>query len=298
MRVLVTGASGLIGSAVVAALAGRGDHVVALSRDPAKHRWPAGVEALAWDARSALPAVAADAAVNLAGEPVVGRRWTPAQRQRLRDSRLVATRRVVEWANGQRRPPALVSASASGYYGAKPEGPCRETRPPGEDFLARLVRDWEAEAAAAKGRLVVVRLGHVLSTRGGYLGQLLPFARRHLAGPIGDGRQAMAWVHIADVVGAVLWALDHDVSGPFNLVSPGAAGGDQRAFAGELGRVLGKPWQAPVPVLALHVRFGSGAGPIVAGGQDLRSDGLVAQGFAFRHRQLGPALQDLLSSGA
>lgn len=192
MRVLVTGASGLVGRDLVAALAARGDSVVALSRDPPRHGWPAGVEAVRWDGRSPIPArLRADAAVNLAGERVIGRRWTAGQRERMRGSRIVVTRRLVGWANASSDPPAVVSASAAGYYGFSAAGPCPEPRPAGAGFLADLAREWEVEARATRGRLVVLRLGHVLSPRGGYLGTLLPFARLRLAGPIAGGRQPM-----------------------------------------------------------------------------------------------------------
>lgn len=291
MRVLVTGASGMVGRSVVDALVRRGDRVVALSRHPEAHAWPVGAEAVAWDARSPLPGIAADAVLNLAGESVVSGRWTRARRQRLRDSRLVVTRRVVEWVNAQPRPPPLVSTSAAGYYGSR-TGPCREDTPPGEGFLAELARDWEVEASRAKGRLVVLRVGHVLSPEGGYLGTILPYARLGLAGRVGGGRQPMAWVHLADVAAAFVWALD--TPGTFNVVSPGAAGRRQGDFARALARAVRRPLQVPVPIWMVKARYGAGAGPALGGGQDLRSDAIQAAGFRFRHPDLGEALSGLL----
>lgn len=296
MHVLVTGASGLVGRAVVRALLARGDTVVALSRDPDAHAWPSGVHAVRWDARSPLPRALErmGAVLNLAGESVVGTRWTKAVQARLRDSRTGVTRHLVEWIAAQPRPPPLVSASAAGYYGHDAEGPCPESRPAGSGPLAQLALDWEAQARRTPGPLVVLRLGHVLSPEGGYLGNLLPFARRHLAGRIAGGRQPMAWVHLEDAAAAFLWALDHPGAGTFNVVSPGAAWGTQREFAAELARTLGKRGQVPVPLALIRLRFGAGAGPALAGGQDLRSDALLACGFRFRHAGLREALADLL----
>lgn len=294
MRVLVTGASGLVGRSVVSALAARGDEAVALSRDPKAHRWPEEVEAVAWDARSPLPDVSADSVVNLAGQSVVGGRWTRRYRRAMRDSRLVVTRRLAEWVNARPKPPALVSTGAAGYYGAA-VGPCLEEAPPGNGFLAELARDWETEARKANGRVVILRLGHVLSPEGGYLGNLLPYARLGLAGPVGGGRQAMPWVHVEDVAAAFLWALDHPVSGVFNVASPGAAGGTQREFAKALARAVHRPLQVPVPLWMVKLRYGAGAGPALGSGQDLRSDAIQAAGFRFRHADLDAALKGLLA---
>jgi uncharacterized protein (TIGR01777 family) len=294
VRVLVTGASGMVGRSVVSALVGRGDRVVALSRDPEAHPWPAGVEPVAWDARSPLPDVEADAVVNLAGQSVVGGRWTRPFVQQMRDSRVTVTRHVVEWVNAQPRPPALVSASAAGYYGSA-VGPCREETPPGTGVLAELARDWEAEASRAKGRLVVLRIGHVLSPEGGYLGTILPYARLGLAGPVGGGRQPMAWVHLDDVAAAFVWGLDHPVAGTFNLASPGAAGGTQRDFAKALARAVHRPLQVPVPLWMVQLRYGAGAGPALGSGRDLHVDAIQAAGFRFRHTGLGESLRDLLA---
>jgi len=296
VRVLVTGASGMVGRAVVHALLGRGDQVVALSRDPGRHPWPAGARPVAWDAASPLPAAigAVDAVVNLAGQSVVGGRWTVAYRSAMRDSRIGVTRRLVEWGRTLPMAPPLVSASAAGYYGDHPAGPLAESAPAGSGPLAELARDWEAEARRWPGRLVVFRLGHVLSTEGGYLGTLLPYARRHLAGRVGSGRQPMAWVHLADVANAFLWAIERRDGGTFNVASPGAAGCTQAEFARAVAQAVGKPLQVPVPVALLKLRYGRGAGPALGGGQDLRSDALVAADFQFQWTDLESALADLL----
>ncbi|HEX2065790.1 MAG TPA: TIGR01777 family oxidoreductase [Candidatus Thermoplasmatota archaeon] len=292
MRILVSGASGLVGDHLLAHLVREGHTVVALSRAPDRHLWPRGVVAVAWDAQGPLPPVQADAVVNLAGERVIGRRWSKAQVRRLRDSRLGPTLRLVEWARhaGAR---VLVSASAAGYYGIRPEGPCPETRAPGEDVLARLCVDWEAAAHAFPGRVAVLRLGHVLSPLGGYLKEVLPYARLGLAGPIAGGRQPMPWVHAEDVARAILWVLEGKAEGAYNAASPGSAGGTQREFAQALGRALRRP-QLPVPGLALRLRYGAGAAPVLMGGQDLRPERLQAHGFSFAHDGLEETLGGLL----
>jgi uncharacterized protein (TIGR01777 family) len=294
MRVLVTGASGLVGDHLLPRLVRSGHTVVSLSRAPARHLWPKGAVVVPWDALGPLPRVEADAAVNLVGERVIGKRWNARQRRILRDSRILPTQRLAEWAHdcGAK---TLVSASAAGYYGALPEGPCPESRGPGDDFLARLCVDWEAAASAFPGRVAVLRFGHVLSRLGGYLRELLPFARLGLAGHIAGGRQPMPWVHADDVAAAIQWALEGDARGPHNVVSPGAAGRTQGEFAKALGKALHRP-ELPVPGFALKLRYGAGAGPALLGGQDLRPERLAAQGFPFQHTDLDDTLRSLLAA--
>ena len=293
MRVLVTGASGLVGSHLVAALVASGNTVVALSRHPDRHAWPEGVEAVAWDGIGPLPDVEADAVVNLAGASVVGARWSRANMQEMLDSRIGVTRHVVDWANAQQPPARLVQASAAGYYGAA-DGPCHEDREAGSGFLAELARDWETAARKTKGPLAVLRFGHVLAGGGGYLGTLLPYVRWHLAGRVGGGRQPMPWVHIHDAVQAILWSLGKAQDGTYNVVSPGAAGMTQGEFARKLAAAAGKRLQIPVPLLAIRVRYGAGAGHALAKGADLRSDKLQAAGFRFKFPDLDEALDQLL----
>jgi hypothetical protein len=292
VRVLVTGASGLVGDHLLPLLVAQGHTVVALSRAPARHLWPRGVVVLPWDAKDPIPPVQADAAVNLVGERVIGKRWDAGQKQRLRDTRIGPTTLLAEWAQAGGAK-TLVSASAAGYYGAWPDGPCPETRGPGDDFLAQLCVDWEAAANAFPGRVAIVRFGHVLSRLGGYLKEILPVARLGLAGPIAGGRQPMPWVHANDVARAIVWALEGNAAGPHNVVSPGAAGHTQKEFAQALGRALHRP-QLPVPGLALKLRYGSGAGPVLLGGQDMRPERLQAEGFQFQHTDLAAVLSGLV----
>jgi uncharacterized protein len=213
VRVLVAGASGFIGRAAVDRLLADGHGVIALSRDPPRHRWPSGVVPVRWDARS-LPPVdgPVDAVVHLAGESV-GQRWTAKVQERLRESRVGVAERLVEWiaARGPgERPSAYVAASAVGYYGLAPGGPRAEEAPPGDDALARLCRDWEEAGRRAEAlgvRTAFLRFGVVLHPGGGALRRLLLPFRMGLGGPIGAGTQPFAWVHRDDAAAAVAWAV-------------------------------------------------------------------------------------------
>lgn len=290
MRVLVTGATGLVGKELVTHLRQRGHTVVEASRQGGG----AGEgERLVWDAVGPLPDPGTlDAIVHLAGERVIGKRWTKRQKERLRSSRVASCHRLVAWL--AQRPadkrPALIAANAVGYYGVWPKDPCPETHEPGPDFLAQLCLEWQAAAQAAPTRVAVLRFGHIMAA-GGYLGKLLPFAKWHLGGAIGGGRQPMPWVDIEDVVRALTWAVEQkQAQGVYNVVSPGAAGMTQKAFARRLGQVLGKPRQLPIPALALKFRFGFKVAGVLVGGQDARPVRLQESGFAFQHTDLEDTL--------
>src|SRR5437899_6756669 len=240
MRVVVAGASGLIGSGLTRALRERGDAAVALPRFASG---PWSVEG-------------ADAVVNLAGASVAGKRWTPAYKKEIEESRVLATRALVDAIRAaQRKPRVLINASAVGYYGGRGDEILDESAAPGADFLANLSRQWEAEAQRAPVRSVQLRTGIVLSARGGALGKMVPPFKAFVGGPIGSGKQWFPWIHIADEIGAILWCLDHDaISGPVNLVAPGIV--TMKAFAEALGRALHRPSWAPVPVAALRIAVG------------------------------------------
>jgi uncharacterized protein len=281
MRITVTGASGLIGSRLVAALQARGDEVTTLSLRTD------------WDPRAALDG--RDAVVHLAGEPVA-QRWTDAARHRIRESRELGTRRLVEAiGRAEPRPAALIIASAVGYYGPHGDEPLPEDAPPGDDFLAQVCVAWEREAQAAETlglRVVRVRTGVVLDKAGGALGKmLLPF-RLGIGGPVAGGDQYMPWIHLDDLVGIYLAAIDDERwSGPVNATAPEPVTNKQ--FSKALGRALHRPAFAPVPGFAIRALYGDMA-EIVTEGQRALPRQAQRLGYAYRHAELGDALRAAL----
>lgn len=300
MQVTVTGATGMLGRRLVAALRERGDDVRVLSRDPARARATLGVAADAWDPVAGPPPAAAvegrDAVVHLAGEPVA-QRWTAEAKRRIRDSRETGTRNLVAAIAAADEPPrVLVSSSAVGYYGEHGAEPVPESTPAGDDFLARVCVAWEHEARAAAERAVrvaVVRTGVVLDAAGGALAKMLPFFRAGVGGPVAGGRQYLPWIHADDVVGIYLTALDDDAwDGPVNAAAPEPV--TNRAFSKALGRALGRPAFAPVPGLAVRLLYGDMA-EIVTTGQRAVPERTETLGYRFRHADLDAALRDALA---
>ena len=298
MKVAVTGATGTIGQALVAALHDRGDQVAVLSRNPGKASEALGpdVDAYAWAEPESQPAPAealadADAVVHLAGEPV-DQRWNDEAKKKIRESRELGTRNLVEGmkAAGPRLR-TLVSASASGYYGPRGDERVGESEPPGDDFLADVVVRWEREAKAAEEhgvRVAMMRTGIVLFEEGGALGRMLTPFKLGAGGPIAGGRQYMPWIHEADVVGAYLFVLDNDeASGPINLSAPEPV--TNKEFSKALGRTLHRPAIAPVPSLAIKTLYGEMA-TIVVNGVRMVPDRLQTLGYEFRHPELEGAL--------
>lgn len=298
MRVLVTGASGFVGGALVERLLARGDSVVATSRRPARAELPAGVEVHAWDpAREAAPAATlsnCDAVVHLAGESVVGR-WTEAKRRRIRDSRITGTANLVAGLRAaDPRPRVWVGASAIGFYGDRGERELTEIETAGDDFLARTCVEWERshlEAASLGARVALLRIGLVLHPEGGALGAMLPAARFGLGGPLGSGRQWWSWIHRDDLVGLILHALDHPIEGAHNATAPAPV--RQREFASTLGRVLGRPALLPAPAVALKLVLGGFSAELL-GSKRVVPQRTLASGFDFAHPGLEGSLRDLL----
>ena len=298
MKVVVTGATGTIGQALVSALRERGDQIVVLSRNPAKSSQALGgdVEAHTWsepERETAPPGVfkGADAVIHLAGEPV-DQRWSDDAKRRIRDSRELGTRNLVagmKAAGTQLQ--TFVSASASGYYGARGDEPVGESEPPGDDFLADVVVRWEREAQAAEEigvRVAMLRTGVVLSPEGGALGRMLTPFKLGVGGPIAGGRQYIPWLHVDDVVGAYLFALDtEDATGPINLAAPHPA--TNKEFSKALGKVLKRPAFAPVPGLALKALYGE-MSTIVVNGVRMVPARLEELGYEFRRPDLRDAL--------
>jgi uncharacterized protein len=306
MRVVLTGATGTIGMAVAGALRGRGDEVVALSRDAAsgRARLGDGVAVHSWPEPTQAPPPAAalagaDAVVHLLGEPIA-QRWSDDAKRRIRESRVLSTRALVRalaaLPEGE-RPRTLVSQSAAGYYGPRDAEPLDEEAPAGDDFLAGVVAAWEDEARAAEpvARVVRTRTGVVLSPQGGALAKMLPPFKLGVGGPVAGGRQYVPWVHLDDVAGAILRCLDDaSLTGPVNVTAPSPVTNKELSRA--LGRVLGRPAVAPVPALAVRALYGE-MSTIVTTGQRLVPARLQRAGHEFRFPVLEPALRDVLQRG-
>jgi len=299
MKIVVSGSSGLIGSALTQALNRRaGDHeVVPLVR----RRLSPGEHALAWDPergtidRAGLEG--ADAVIHLAGENVVGR-WSPAKKQRIYDSRVRGTHLLCDALAGLQRPPAtLLAASAIGYYGDRGDEAVTEESAPGEDFLAHVSRDWEAAGAPATRagiRVVNMRIGVVLATTGGALAKMLPAFRLGLGGPVGSGNQYLSWIVLDDIINAILHLLNHrNLVGPVNMTAPTPL--TNREFAKTLGKVLGRPAVVTVPAFALRMAFGTEGAAMLQSGQRVLPARLLASGFDFSFQDVEPALRYLLA---
>lgn len=293
--VLVTGGTGFIGSALVRALCASGAAVTVLVRSPTAV-FGEGVRVVP---SAELPSAMAgqDAVVNLAGEQAVGVRWTDGAKQRITSSRVDTTRELVAAVAAARsRPGVLVSASAVGYYGARPgDESVDESSAPGSDFLAGVCQAWEAAAMAAGElgvRVVLARLGVVFDRGGGALEEMAKPFRMFAGGPIGDGQQVVSWVHRADAVGILRRCIDDEsLSGPVNVVAPEAA--VQAELAGAIGRVLGRPAWLRAPAFALRARFGEGADPLLTG-QRVVPAKLRAAGYVWQHPDLEAALRAAL----
>ncbi len=291
MQVLVTGASGLVGSALTRALRDRGDTVVAVSRAPA-----ADQDGLRWVNWAGLADAVdgSNAVVHLAGANIADKRWTPARKTELRVSRIDSAQRLVDAVRvAANKPSVFVTASAVGYYGSRGSETLSEDAPPGADFLAQLCQDWEAVAQDSRLRTVALRNGVVLSQHGGALAKLLLPFRLGLGGPIGRGRQYFPWVHIDDAVGVALHAIDHeDVTGPLNVVGPQLV--TSAAFSKALGRALHRPALLPLPPLLFKLRLGEGASVLTASQRAVPTRTLQL-GYRFRFSEIDAALADILA---
>lgn len=298
LRILVTGASGLIGTALTASLARDGHTVVRLVRHA-----PTGPDTVAWDpAAGSLDAAALegfDGVVHLAGEGIGERKWSPAQKDRILRSRVDGTSLLARTLASLERPPAvLVSASAIGFYGDRGDEMLDESSTSGSGFLADVCRQWEAAAQPAIDagiRTVFPRTGIVLSTKGGALQrQLLPF-RLGLGGKVGTGRQYQPWITLDDEVAALRHLLTADgLRGPVNLTAPEPV--PQAAFAKALARVLHRPAVLPTPLLPLKLVYGGElVRELLLSSARVMPRALLSSGFGFSHTEIEPALRDLVA---
>lgn len=290
MKVVVAGGTGFLGTPLVSQLRAGGHDVSVLTRrsaTPGQITWSPDGTIGPW----AKAVDGADAIINLAGESIAGHRWTPAHKARVRDSRIHATRSVVEAIHAAaRKPAAFLNASAIGYYGSRGEDTLTEESALGDDFLATVCRDWEAEAfqAPRATRLVLLRTGLPLERSGGALPRIaLPF-RLFAGGPLGAGRQYWSWIHRDDWIAMTIWALStSSVSGPLNLTAPTPV--RNREFAATLGHVLRRPSFVPAPAFALRLLIGEMA-DVLLFSQRVIPAKAEALGFRFRYAALEPAL--------
>jgi uncharacterized protein len=302
MRVLITGASGLIGSALCDALLARGDEVVGLTRDPDRVR-PKNptVNWYPWRATTEPPPAEAfdgvDAVVNLIGEEI-NQRLTDQAKVRIRESRIVGTRNLLQGVEGSpTQPSVFVGQSAIGYYGDRGDQIVDEETPPGEGFAAEIPVDWETAERQAEDlfdRVVIFRTGLVLTKDGGLLKQLLLPFKLGVGGPIAGGEQFMSWIHIDDEVGLILWALDDKrVWGVINATAPNPV--TNREFSKALGRALNRPAVMPVPKFAVAALRGGELADAVAGGARVLPRRALDLGYEFRHPELDEALRSALA---
>ena len=299
MNITISGASGLIGRRLLKNLAKDGHSLTALSRH-AGTNLPPGVRLSVWDAAKGEPPVDglrdADAVIQLAGAPVA-QRWNEKVKQDIRDSRVAGTRHLVQGlAKLQRKPPVLICASATGYYGSRGDDLLTESSAAGNDFLSEVCIAWEKEAQAAEAlgiRVVRVRIGIVLDARGGALQRMLPPFKMGVGGKLGNGRHWMSWIHLDDLASLFQFALAKPVSGAFNGVAPNPV--TNADFTKALASAVHRPAIFPVPPFALKLLFGEMAGILLAS-QRATPKAAQSAGFTFRFPELGPALADVLKS--
>jgi len=297
MKILITGGTGLIGRHLIPRLLESGHSVIVVTRSPDKARQQLDARVEFWkglNGRSTLDGI--DAVINLAGEPIADKRWTDEQKQRLCNSRWQITQKLVDLFAASDQPPrALISGSAAGYYGDLGEVVVTEEEPPHNEFTHKLCARWEQIACGAQSdttRVCLLRTGVVLAPKGGILGKMVPPFKLGLGGPMGNGRQYLAWIHIDDMVNGILWLLDNDLRGPFNLVSPYPVRNEQ--FAHALGHALHRPAVFRAPAMAVKLLMGESS-VLVLGGQRALPKRLEDSGFAFRWYDLEEALADVLA---
>jgi uncharacterized protein (TIGR01777 family) len=300
MRVLLTGSSGLVGSALTPVLAANGHEVIKLVRSSSRAVESEGLAT--WNPEAGgvdlERAGTLDAVVHLAGESIA-QRWTPEVKRRIRDSRVQGTRVLSDALTKLSTPPkVLVCASATGFYGNRGAEWLDERSAPGQGFLAETCQQWEASADSARERGIRVahlRIGIVLASQGGALRKMLPAFRLGLGGKLGDGRAYWSWIALDDLLEAILRALsDESLQGPMNVVSPGPA--TNAAFTATLGRVLRRPTIFSVPRFAVEMLFGEMGREALLSSVRVRPAKLLEAGFRFRFAELETALRHLLGA--
>lgn len=300
MKIIVAGSSGFVGTALINSLRAEGHEIGRLVRSSSASVAD-GSKLIRWEPPTGSIDLAAiegpDAVVNLAGTSIAGARWTRERKRILRESRVDATRHLVAGLTQlKNKPPVIVSASAIGYYAERGDEILTESSSAGNDFLAQLCRDWEAESAKAERegiRPVMLRFGIVLAAHGGALAKMLPPFRMGVGGRLGDGRQWMSWIALEDVVALIRYAIENQsLRGPVNAVAPNPV--TNAEFTSVLASVLHRPALFPVPRFALRVMLGEMADALLAS-QRVMPAALDAASFQFRRPELKPALKAILA---
>ncbi|MAI20057.1 MAG: TIGR01777 family protein [Kiritimatiellaceae bacterium] len=282
MNIYLSGSNGLVGTAVKKAFEAEGHSVTGLGRDFSKPLDFQGV----------------DAVIHLAGENIAEGRWNAAKKARIKDSRLIGTRKLAEQlAQSEHKPSVFISASATGFYGDTGSETITETSAAGTGFLPEVCVEWEASTQPAEEagiRTVHLRTGIVMSKKGGALKKMLPPFLLGGGGILGTGKQYMSWITLADMVGAIRFAMENDsLSGPVNLTAPNPV--DNKEFTKILGRVIKRPTIAPLPGFAAKLIFGEMADAILLSGTKVLPTKLTEAGYSFTHATLEPALQDVMN---
>ncbi|HWP60422.1 MAG TPA: TIGR01777 family oxidoreductase [Candidatus Acidoferrales bacterium] len=296
MRFVIAGGTGFIGSALCQRLRAENHSLTILTRGQEKRRAEPGENWVTWEPLAGrIPADlldGADGVINLAGEPIAARRWTESQKEKIRASRIMATRTLVgAIASARAKPKFLLNGSAVGYYGPRGDEPITEETGSGSDFLARTCVEWEEEAKKAESagvRVVLLRTGIVLG-KGGALAKMAPPFKFFVGGPLGSGRQWMPWIHMEDEIGLIRFLSGRaDASGPFNATAPNPV--TMKEFCRALGRALRRPSWAPVPAFALRILLGEMADMLLTG-QRVIPERAQKLGYRFRYAHLDDALQ-------
>jgi uncharacterized protein len=298
-RILVSGVSGPIGTALMPSLESSGARIVRLTRTGGGVVPATATELIPWDPAKLIAPEAVsgfDAVIHLAGESIIGR-WTAAKKAKIRDSRVVGTRNLAEaLAQAKNKPRVFVCSSAIGYYGDRGDEVLREESAPGTGFLAEVCRAWEAatqSAAEAGIRTVQIRTGVVLSPKGGALGKMLTPFKMGVGGRIGNGRQWMSWIDVKDMVGAILHILKTDqLHGPVNMVAPKPV--TNAEFTKTLANLLSRPAIFPVPALAVKLAFGEMGETVLLAGQRVEPARLLASGYSSCFSELSASLRNTL----
>ncbi|RYX96511.1 TIGR01777 family protein [bacterium] len=303
MKVFITGGTGLIGKLVVKRLIERGDEVTVLSRDreAAKKKFYDKVEVIQANPteKGQWQEIASnhDAIINLAGEPVISKRWTEAEKKNIYDSRIKSTENVVEAIKkSQGKVKTLINASAVGYYGFQHDDrEINESETIGKDFLSHLCRDWEDVARKAEKfetRVVRLRMGIVLAEHGGVLEKMVIPFKLYAGGHIGDGKQWVPWIHIDDTINLILFSLDNaNIKGAINVTAPNPV--RMKDFCKEMGRIINRPSWLPVPTITLKATFGEVA-DIITSGQRAVPQKVLSNGYKFEFEKMELALNNLL----